>query len=207
MRSFRFKVSGLKGWTCSFVYQGITIDFKYLNVLYWVQCAGNWLLNTAYCPCFIKHEWEQPFDGCSHSLLWRPKVHISARLRLLKLAVSSGFFNHLSQPKAFLLTCYSPTFQLSVRCFLRNTLPGRSSIKASFHSFFQSPEGFKTTHDPKTIFIRCSTFRKPKSPKVCRFFESTFKWTFYSPFFCWWTLQLNAAVRTSASTECRSFDL
>jgi hypothetical protein len=93
-------------------------------------------------------------------------VHISARLRLLKLAVSSGFSNHLSQPKAFLYACYSHTFQLSVRRFPRNNLPGRSSIKASLHAFFQIHEGFKTTRDPKIFSFTAAqsgnlSFQKP----------------------------------------------
>ncbi len=31
-----------------------------------------------------------------------PKAYLSARLRLFKLAAPSGFFNHFSQPLAFL---------------------------------------------------------------------------------------------------------
>ena len=49
----------------------------------------------------IKHEWEQSFEESSHSPLANPKIVLSARLRLFKLAVPSGFSNHFSQPCAF----------------------------------------------------------------------------------------------------------
>lgn len=61
-----------------------------------------------------------------------PEGFFGVRLRLLKLAVSSGFSNHFSQPWAF-LCCLLRHYIPAVRSTLSwNCLPERSSISAAF---------------------------------------------------------------------------
>jgi hypothetical protein len=78
----------------------------------------------------IKHEWEQSFEESSHSPLDNLKIVLSARLRLFKSAVPSGFSNHFSQPWAFpkhLLQCYVPAVRSTLP---ENCLPERSSFNS-----------------------------------------------------------------------------
>jgi hypothetical protein len=60
------------------------------------------MTKTAKWVTALKHEWEQSSPECSHPLLVNLTVSFGVRLRLLKLAAPSGFFNHFLQPLAFL---------------------------------------------------------------------------------------------------------
>lgn len=83
-------------------------------------------------------------SGKFPSTLVNPKVFPSARLRLLWLAVSSGLFNHFSQPLAFLYGLLQPYIPAVRSTFPKNRLPERSPGEAIFQLFLQTTVECKT---------------------------------------------------------------
>lgn len=118
----------------------------------------------------------------SHSLLVNPKIFLSARLRLFKLAAPSGFSNHFLQPRAFLyclLQHYVPAVHSTIpkKCF-----PERSSFFS--HPYFNIScdllKGEKLLPIRRSFRFQCDT----KETKV----------SFLSPAFFWTNINLNVVT-------------
>jgi hypothetical protein len=106
--------------------------------------------------------------------LVNPKAFLSARLRLLELADSSGFSNHFSQPLAFLY-CLLQQYVPAVRSTLpENCLPERSSIQATFFfiSFCKLMIGEKLLLIQRPFRFQFG-IEQPRFLSVSCFFEST----------------------------------
>lgn len=111
----------------------------------------------------------------SHSLLVNPKIFLSARLRLFKLAAPSGFSNHFLQPRAFLyclLQHYVPAVHSTIpkKCF-----PERSSFFS--HPYFNIScdlqKGEKLLPIRRSFRFQCDTKETKASFLSPAFFEPT----------------------------------
>jgi hypothetical protein len=84
-------------------------------------------------------------------------------IRTFPLVPFFYFKKRFSKEAVDLLQSYIP----AVRSMFPKKHSSRTKfLKASFHFFFQSPEGFKTTHDPKTFSfdaVRSGNLNLPRS--------------------------------------------
>lgn len=100
----------------------------------------------------IKHEWEQSVKESSHSLLDRPRVLLSARLRLLRLAVWSCFSAFSLSLELSILLVTAKSSSCPPDHFFRFDLHERSYQVSHLKSIFRSAFRWKASDYPKIIF-------------------------------------------------------
>ena len=112
------------------------------------------------------------------------------------------FFSTLSFPVVLLQHLRSSrSFEISREIVFLNEVP----LKPPFYRFLQPEDGWKTTFDLEIVSFSVWPSEIEISFVFC-FFESTLIVRLTVLLICCWTLQVNAAVRTSAFPECESGD-